>query len=118
MKLTFELDDLEDFNAAEKALLALKAAFFFVEKPEQLQIFSKAEAKVEIHVEEEPKKDEVAVVEEKLLSLEEVRDALGKFSADHGMTKARELLTKFGAQRISDVKEGDRAAFIKEMVIS
>jgi hypothetical protein len=118
MKLTFELDDLEDFNAAEKALLALKAAFF-VEKPEQLQLFSKAEAKVEIHVEDAaPEKNEFAVVEEKLLSLEEVRDALGKFSAEHGMTKARELLTKFGAQRISDVKEGDRAAFIKEMVIA
>lgn len=41
-------------------------------------------------------------------------EALQKVNANKGISTAREILIKFSAQRISDIKETDYPAFIKE----
>lgn len=45
---------------------------------------------------------------------DDIRKALAAYNAEHGMEKSRELLSKYGAARISEVKPEDRAAFLAE----
>lgn len=48
---------------------------------------------------------------------EDIRKALSAYNAEHGMEKSRELLSKYGAARISEVKPEDRAAFLAEAAV-
>jgi len=44
---------------------------------------------------------------------DDVRSALAAYNGEFGMDEARALLAKFGAKRISEVKQSDYAAFIE-----
>lgn len=48
---------------------------------------------------------------------DDIRKALAAYNAQHGMEKSRELLSKYGAARISEVKPEDRAAFLAEAAV-
>lgn len=80
---------------------------------------------IEVEVEEAPKKEkkskkeketvvvESTVVEEtKTYVKQDIADACQLVSEAHGLEKAREVLSKFSAKRISEVKESDYGAFI------
>lgn len=78
---------------------------------------------IEPEVEEAPKKEkkakkekepvvEAEVVVEKTFTKQDIADACQKVSEKFGLEKARELLGKYSAKRISEVKESDYAAFI------
>lgn len=45
-------------------------------------------------------------------SLDDARNALQEYSAKHDMARAIDLLKSFGAQRVSELSEGSRQAFI------
>ena len=46
------------------------------------------------------------------VTIDEVREALAAYNGAQGMDKARELLKKFGASRVTELKEADYVAFI------
>lgn len=69
---------------------------------------------------EEPAQEEAAPAEaaaespSEPLTIDSVRAALQQFTAAKGVPAGIELLKKFGAGRISELEEGDYAAFVAE----
>lgn len=117
MKLTIEANTIEELMSKVNAI----ANHFNVDLSESTKTPVTAEVvevakTVEAEVEEAPKKEKkkkekVEVVEEaKTFTKDDVIAALQKVSLE----KAREILGKYNAKRISDVKETDYAAVVKE----
>ena len=95
------------------------------EKPKRTRK-AKEEAKPEPHPEPEVEPETesadvevevVATVDPATFTLDEVRAALQQFAADKGVPAGIELLKKFGAGRISELKEDDYASFIAECAL-
>lgn len=59
---------------------------------------------------QEPKKEEAL----KAYTFTEVRGIMAKLSSQGKKAEAKALLTKFGAARLSDVKESDYGALVQE----
>ena len=59
---------------------------------------------------QEPKKEEAL----KAYTFTEVRGIMAKLSSQGKKAEAKALLTKFGASRLSDVKESDYGALVEE----
>lgn len=64
--------------------------------------------------EEAPAPKQTTSVAAPIVSKEAAHQALQQVNVAVGLPKAREILTSFGAQRISDVKESDFAALIEK----
>lgn len=63
---------------------------------------------------EEPKPEPVVEPEAKTYSFQEVRGIMAELSGKGKKTEAKSLLTKYGASRLSEVKEDDYAALVAE----
>ena len=63
---------------------------------------------------EEPIKEEAVEPEIKKYTFQEVRGIMATLSGKGKKTEAKALLTKYGASRLSEVKEADYAALVAE----
>lgn len=130
MKLTIEANTIEELmekvcKIADKFNVDLSEN---TKTPVTKEVVKAAEeVTVEVVKEKKTKKGEklaeavVAEIEQKAIEAEvskaftkqDITDACQEVSEKHGLPKAREILEKFGAKRISEVKEADFGAFIE-----
>ncbi len=101
----------EAVKAAERMIISYKRSAVAMETILKALKDSIPEADKETKVAEEaPTKEEPA----KTYTFTEVRGIMAGLSGQGKKAEAKALLTKFGATRLSDVKEADYAALVQE----